>query len=71
MQIHILSTTCDIIRGGEKAKSNSQDRCVTFKPTNYLKILLSGHARTLQANILHLDQKAAKCMTCKRPCGKF
>ena len=43
-------------RGGEKAKSKSQDCCVT---------LLSAHARTLQADILHLDQKAAKCTTCK------
>ena len=27
-------------------KSKSQDCCVTFKPTNYLKILLSVHAQT-------------------------
>ena len=58
-------------RGGEKAKSKSQDGCVTFKPKNYLEILLSAHARTLQANILHLDQKAVKCTTCKPVCGKF
>ena len=37
-------------RGGEKAKSKSQDCCVTFKPKNYLEILLSLHARTLQAD---------------------
>ena len=50
-------------RGGEKAKSKSQDCCVTFKleTRNHLEILLSAHARTSQANILHLDQKAAKC----------
>ena len=36
-----------------------------------LKILLSAHARTSQADILHLDQKAAKCTTCKPVCGKF
>ena len=36
-----------------------------------LEILLSAHARTLQADILHLDQKAAKCMTCKPVCGKI
>ena len=50
-------------RGGEKAKSKSQDCCITFKPKtrNHLEILLSEHARTSQANILHLDQKAAKC----------
>ena len=47
-------------KGGEKAKSKSQDCCVTFKPKNYLEILPSVYARTSQANILHLDQKAAK-----------
>ena len=46
-------------RGGEKVKSNT---FVTFKPQNYHKILLSAHAQTSQANILHLDQKAANCM---------
>ena len=58
-------------RGGEKGKSKSQDSCVTFKPKNSLEILLSAHARTLQADILHLDQKAVKCTTCKLVCGKF
>ena len=58
-------------RGGEKAKSKSQDCCVTFKPKNYLEILLSAHAQTSQANILHLDQKAAKCTICKWLCSKF
>ena len=57
--------------GGEKAKSKSEDCCVTFKPKNYVEILLSAHARTLQADILHLDQKAMKCTTCKPVCGKF
>ena len=59
--------------GGEKAKSKSQDCCVTFKHKNSrnLEILLSAHARTSQADILHLDQKAAKCTTCKPVCGKF
>ena len=46
-------------KGGEKAKSKSQE------------ILLSAHAGTSQADILHLDQKAAKCATCKPVCGKF
>ena len=36
-----------------------------------VEILLSAHARTSQADILHLDQKAAKCTTCKLVCGKF
>ena len=31
-------------RGGEKAKSKSQDCCVTFKPKNYREILLSAYA---------------------------
>ena len=62
-----------IKRGGEKAKSKSQDSCVTFKTQNYLEILLSAHTRTSKANILHLHQKAAKCVncTCKGLCGKF
>ena len=58
-------------KGGEKAKSKSQDCWVTSKPKNYLEILLSAHARTSQADILHLDQKATKCTTCKPVCGKF
>ena len=58
-------------RGGEKAKSKSQDCCVTFKPKNYPEILFSVHVRTLQANILLLGQKAAKCTTCKGLYGKF
>ena len=32
--------------GGEKAKGESRDCCVNFKPENYLDILLSVHART-------------------------
>ena len=48
---------------GEKAKSKSQDCCVTFKPKNYLEILPSAYAQTSQADILHLDQKAAKSTT--------
>ena len=43
-------------RGGEKAKSKSQDCCVTFKPKAKSEILFSAHARTSQADILHLDQ---------------
>ena len=58
-------------RGGEKGKSKSQDCCVTFKPKNYVEILLSAHARTSQADILHLDQKAVKSTTGKRVCGEF
>ena len=42
---------------GEKVKSKSQDCCVTFKPKNYLEVLLSAHSPTS----LDLDHKAAKC----------
>ena len=57
-------------KGGEKAKTKSQDCCVNLNPKK-LEILLSAHARTSQADILPLDQKAAKCTTCKPVCGKF
>ena len=97
-------------RGGEKAKSKSQDCCVNFKPISKF-CFLHKIARTSQADILHLtpvvqisiqwivqlvslilihwiviypmdnaiqlldnwglDQKALKCTTCKRLCGKF
>ena len=45
------------------------DDTVSF--LNQLEILLSAHARTSQADILHLDHKAVKCTTGKRVCGKF
>ena len=36
------------------------------------KILLSALARTLQADIFNVDQKAAKVLTtCKQLCGTF
>ena len=41
------------------------------KKSKTVEILLSAHARTLQADILHLDQKAVKSTTGKRVCGKF
>ena len=44
----------------EKVKSKSQDCCVTFKPKNYLEVLLSAHSPSSQANILHLDHKAVR-----------
>ena len=60
-------------KGGEerKQKSKSQDCCVTLKPKNCLEIFLFAHARTLQANVLHLDQKAVMFTTCKWLYGKF
>ena len=50
--------------GGEKLKRKSQDCCMWyewyFSPKNYHESLLSAHAQTSQANILHWDQKAMK-----------
>ena len=45
-------------KGGEKAKSKSQDCCVTSKFCFLCMPEL-------------LDPKAAKCTTCKQLCGKF
>ena len=36
-----------------------------------LKFFFYVHAWTSDANILHLDQKTMKYMTCKWLCGKF
>ena len=61
-------------RGGEKANKIKVNTLVSLlKPKNYLEILLSAHTQTSQANILHLDQKAAKCVNCtwKGLCGKI
>ena len=48
---------------GKKSEKRGEEgkQKVKVKTTIYLKISLSAHARTSQANILHLDQKAAKC----------
>ena len=59
-------------KGGEKAKSKSQDCCVTFKPKNEMSKFCFLRMPELRKRIsLHLDQKAAKCTTCKPVCGKF
>ena len=44
-----------------KGKKNEQEK----------RNFASAHARTSQADILHLDQKAVKCSTGKRVGGKF
>ena len=58
------STKCPAREKNEARKAKKEGR-------KEGRILLSAHARTLQANILQLDQKAAKCTTCKPVCGKF
>ena len=52
---------------GEKPESRSQDYSVTFETKNYtyLKHFLSAWARTMEADILHQEQKALKCFTFK------
>ena len=54
------------IKWGKKSEKRGEER-----KRNFLEILLSVHAWASQADILHLDQKAAKCTTCKLACGKF
>ena len=49
-------------RGGEKAKSKSQDCLVTWEP---------NFAFCACPNFPHLDQNAAKCTTCKWLYGTF
>ena len=46
--------------GGKKWGKKSENR----GEERNLEILLSAHAWTLQANILHLDQKTVKCTVC-------
>ena len=54
-------------RRGEKKKRKEKVktavRLLNPKPQNF--------AQTLQADILQVDQKAAKCTTWKQLCGKF
>ena len=61
-------TKCLAKEKNEARKVKKEGRRESIK---YLKILLSVHAQTSLANILFLDQKAAKCTTCKPLCGKF
>ena len=65
----------------EKRKKKREERKRKVKVKTAVSLLnqtiilqfcfLHVHARTSQANILHLDQKAAKCTTCKQLYGKF
>ena len=49
----------------EKKKMNKKSEKRGEERKGKVKILLSAHARTSQADILHLDQKAVKCTTGK------
>ena len=55
----------------KKSKKRGEERKGKVKVKTAVEILLSALARTSQADILHLDQKAVKCTTGKRVCGKF
>ena len=55
-------------REERKQKLKVKAAVLLLNPKNFG---LSAHARTSQANILHLDQKTAKCTTCKPIFGKF
>ena len=55
---------------GKKSEKRREEKKRKVK-VKTVQILLSAHARTSQADVLHLDQKAAKCTTCKPVCGKF
>ena len=56
---------------GEERKRKVKVKTAVSLLNPKLEILLSAHARTSQADILQLDQKAAKCTICKGLCGKF
>ena len=55
----------------KKSKKRGEERKGKVKVKTAVSLLNPKTARTLQADILHLDQKAVKCTTGKRVCGKF
>ena len=59
-----------LISTGMKPILNAQQR-KKMREGEKAFFLLSVHARTSQVNISHLAQKAAKCSSCKRLCGRF
>ena len=58
-------------RGEERKGKVKVKTAVSLLNPKTVQILLSAHARTSQADILLLDQKAVKCTTGERVCGKF
>ena len=55
---------------GKKSKRRGEER-KQKEEVKTVEILLSAHTLTLEANIFHWDQKAAKCTTSRRLCGTF
>ena len=62
-------TKCPAKAKNEARKAEEEERRGEKRKSR--EILLSGHARTLQTNILHLDQKTSKFTICKQFCGSF
>ena len=58
-------------RGEERKGKVKVKTAVSLLNPKTVEILLSAHARTSQADTLHLDTKAVKSTTGKRVCGKF
>ena len=58
-------------RGEERKGKVKVKTAVSLLNPKAVEILLSAHARTSQADILLLDQKAVKSTTGERVCGKF
>ena len=52
-------------------RGKERKRKVKVESVENVEILLSAHARTLQALILHLAEKAAECTTWKRVCREI
>ena len=63
----IKPTKCPAEEKNEARKAKKEEG----RESENLEILLSVNAQTCQTNILHLDQKATKCMTCKWLYGRF
>ena len=55
---------------GKKSEKREEERKQKVK-SRLICYLLPVHTLTSQTNILHLDQKARKCRTCKWLCGNF
>ena len=64
-------TKCTAREKKNEARKAKVKTVVSLLNPKNLEILLSAHARTSQAVILHLDQKAVKCKTCNWLFSKF
>ena len=58
-------------KGGKESEKRGKERKRKVKVESVVLLLFSAHARTLQALILHLAEKAAECTTWKRVCREI